>query len=90
MKIKLTYNDIKKINFDKITTEEEFKEALKLTDEEFKELIENGYDSTDIDTPEDLRDYRIVFFTKDEERIALDLTYNLDDDSLNSIKVYID
>lgn len=86
----LTYNDIKKINFDKITTEEEFKQALKLTDEQFNTLIKNGYDSTDTDTPEGLRDYRIVFFTKDEERIAFDLTYNLDDDSLNSVKVYID
>ena len=86
----LTYNDIKKINFDKITTEEEFKQALKLTDEQFNTLIENGYDSTDIDTPEGLRDYRIVVYTTDGERVSFDLTYNLDDDSLNSVKVYID
>lgn len=86
----LTYNDIKKINFDKITTEEEFKQALKLTDGQFNTLIENGYDSTDADTPEDLRDYRIVVHTTDGERVAFDLTYNLDDDSLNSVKVYID
>lgn len=86
----LTYNDIKKINFDKITTEKEFKQVLKLTDEQFNALIENGYDSTDTDTPEDLRDYRVVFFTKDGERVAFDLTYNLDDNSLNSIKAYID
>ena len=84
----LTYNDIKKINFDKITTEEEFKQALKLTDEQFNTLIENGYDTTDIDTPEGLRDYRIEIITEDGERIAFDLTYNLEDDSLNSIKAY--
>lgn len=85
----LSYNDIKKINFDKITTEEEFKQALKLTDEQFNTLIENGYDSTDTDTPEDLRDYRIEIITKDGERVAFDLTYN-DDNSLNSVKAYID
>ena len=84
----LTYNDIKKINFDKITTEEEFKEALKLTDEQFNELIKDGYDSTNTDTPKNLRDYRIVIYTADDERIAFDLTYNLNDDSLNSVKVY--
>jgi len=84
----LTYNDIKKINFDKITTDEEFKQALKLTDEQFNALIENGYDSTDADTPKDLRDYRIEIITKDGERIAFDLTYNREDDSLNSIKAY--
>ena len=83
----LTYNNIKKIDFNKISTVEEFKEALKLTDEEFKALIENGYDSTDTDTPKNLKDYRIVIYTADDERVAFDLTYN-DDDSLNSVKVY--
>lgn len=83
----LNYNDIKKINFDKISSEEEFKQALKLTDEEFDELIKNGYDSTDTDTPKDLRDYRIAIYTADDVKITFDLTYN-DDDSLNSIKVY--
>lgn len=84
----LTYNDIKKIDFDKISTVEEFKEVLQITDEEFDELIRNGYDSTDTDTPEDLRDYRIVIYTADDERIAFDLTYNLNDGSLNNVKVY--
>lgn len=86
----LTYNDIKKINFDKITTEKEFKQVLKLTDEQFNALIENGYDSTNIDTPKGLRDYRIIIYTTDGERVAFDLTYNLDDDTLNNVKVYID
>ena len=84
----LTYNDIKKIDLDKISTVEEFKEVLQITDEEFDELIRNGYDSTDTDTPEDLRDYRIVIYTADDERIAFDLTYNLNDGSLNNVKVY--
>lgn len=83
----LTYNDIKKINFDKIATEEEFKQALKLTDEQFNTLIENGYNSTDTDTPGGLRDYRIVVYTADDESVTFDLTYNCDD-SLNSVKVY--
>ncbi len=82
----LTYNDIKKIDFNKISTVEEFKESLKLTDEEFKALIENGYDSTNTDTPEGLRDYRVVY-TADDESVTFDLTYNCDD-SLNSVKVY--
>ncbi len=84
----LTYDNIKKINFDKITTEEEFKQTLGLTDDEFNALIENGYDSTGTDTPKGLRDYRIEIFTKDGARVAFDLTYN-DDNSLNSVKVYI-
>ena len=85
----MLYDDIKKISFDKITTVEEFKQALGLSDDEFNELIENGYNSTDTDTPEGLRDYRIEIFTKDGARIAFDLTYN-DDNSLNSVKAYID
>jgi len=84
----LNYNDIKKINFDKITTEEEFKQALGLSDDEFNALIEDGYDSTDTDTPEGLRDYRIIVYTADDVKITFDLTYNLDDNSLNNVKAY--
>lgn len=86
--MKLTYDDIKKINFDKISSEEELKKVLQITDEEFDELIRNGYDSTDTDTPEDLRDYRIVIYTADDVRITFDLTYSLDDNSLNNVKAY--
>ena len=88
MNIMLTYDDIKKIDFDKIDTVEEFKQSLKLTDQQFNALIKDGYDSTNIDTPKDLRDYRIIIYTIDDERVAFDLTYNLDG-SLNSVKAYI-
>lgn len=89
MNIMLTYNDIQKINFGKINTVEEFKKALKLTNEQFDTLIKDGYDSTDTDTPKDLRDYRIVVYTTDGERVPFDLTYNLNDGSLNNVKIYI-
>ena len=83
----LTYDNIKEINFDKITTEEEFKQTLGLTDDEFNALIENGYDSTGTDTPKGLRDYRIAIYTVDDVKITFDMTYN-DDGSLNNVKVY--
>ena len=74
--------DIKKINFDNIGSEADFKKALQLTDKEFNELIKNGHDATDESTPEGLRDVRVYLNVVDEEGeeyiLPLDLVYKVE------------
>ena len=52
--------EIKKINFDEIRSEEEFKNVMQMTDVEFNELRGYSQESTDENTPYGCIDVRIT------------------------------
>ncbi|EQB4341599.1 hypothetical protein ACYJ2U_001826 [Clostridium botulinum] len=96
--------EIKKINFEEIKTEEGFKKVLQISENEWQKLITFSQCSSDEITPEGLEDIRIGVNIIDEEGyedvLNFDLVYNIknekiedgyrhyDLDNLNHVIVY--
>lgn len=78
--------EIKKINFENIKTEEEFKKALQISEEEWKKINTYSQESTDEMTPDGFADIRIGIDVIDEEGyedvLNFDLVYNIKNEKI--------
>ncbi|APQ71180.1 hypothetical protein [Clostridium botulinum] len=96
--------EIKEIDFEKIKTEEEFKNILDISPKEWEKIMLYSQESTDENTPDVFADIRIYISIMDkegyEEVFNFDLVYNIknekiedgyrhyDLDSLNHVIAY--
>ncbi|EQC1535478.1 hypothetical protein ACY1J9_001309 [Clostridium botulinum] len=78
--------EIKKINFEEIKTEEGFKKVLQISENEWQKLITFSQCSSDETTPEGLEDIRIGIDVIDEEGyedvLNFDLVYNIKNEEI--------
>lgn len=78
-----SFEEIERMNFRGMTSEEKFKELLGISDEQWDNVWRFSSDATDENTPEGLRDVRIRVnvLTEDGEEvtIAFDLVYEVDE-----------
>ncbi|GAA0082899.1 hypothetical protein [Clostridium sp. CTA-6] len=78
--------EIKNINFEGIKTEEEFKKALQISEEEWGKLTTYSQESTDEMTPDGFADVRIGIDVIDEEGyedvLNFDLVYKIKNEKI--------
>lgn len=79
-------SEIKNVNFEQINSEDQFKEILQISEQEWQEIMKWSQSSTDENTPEGLEDIRIQIDVIDEngeeDVLSMDLVYSIKNETV--------